>query len=408
MVFTRRALIERLGSTSIALAPLSASPFAGQSIPNRERAVTGASDSIATTLLGEPSHADQALQIVNIESLEGEARKVISPARMSFLEPSGDGWSYRENRRAFNDYPLMPHRLMGISEQAIDQRVTLLGHELPLPIISCPIGSQGMVHADAELSTASGTGMAGTLYVLSGAANKPMEDVAKAATGPKWFQIYLNRDMGINRWLVQRAKAAGFTAIVLTADAMGPGQSDEFIRLGRPLPPHFGSGNHDPALGGRGNFSNQKRDMSYDDIGFLREASGMPVVVKGLLRPEDVSQSVTAGAGGIWVSNHGGRQLDGVPASLTALRPAVDVVAGRVPIILDGGVRRGIDVAKALAIGATVVGIGRPLLWASAVGGPHGVKSAYGQLATELKSAMMLSGVAKVTDLNRTYVAFKD
>src|SRR4051794_34332150 len=188
---------------------------------------------------------------------------------------------------------------------------------------------------------------------------------------------------------------------------MGPGQSDEFIRFGRPYPPHSGSGNHDPALGGGGNFADQKRDMSYDDIGFLREASGMPVVVKGLLRPEDVSQSVTAGAGGIWVSNHGGRQLDGVPASLTALRPAVDVVAGRVPIILDGGVRRGIDVAKALAIGATVVGIGRPLLWASAVGGPHGVKSAYGQLATELKSAMMLSGVAKVTDLNRTYVAFK-
>lgn len=144
MIFTRRALIKALGSTGMALSPLCANSVSGQSIPIGDPVLAGGSDSNAATILGAPSHADQTLHIVNIESLEGEARKVIAPARMSFLEPAGDGWSYRENRRAFNDYPLMPHRLMGISEQAIDQRVILLGHELRLPIISCPIGSQGM------------------------------------------------------------------------------------------------------------------------------------------------------------------------------------------------------------------------------------------------------------------------
>src|SRR5665811_1525941 len=142
------------------------------------------------------------------------------------------------------------------------------------------------------------------LYVSSGAATKPMEDIAKATPGPKWFQIYILRDMEINRWLVQRARTAGFSAIVLTADALGPGQSDDFIRLGRPFPPNLRPGNHDPALGGRGNFDDTKRDLSYSDIGFLREASGLPVIVKGLLNVEDIRQSLAAGAAGIWVSNH--------------------------------------------------------------------------------------------------------
>jgi len=212
------------------------------------------------------------------------------------------------------------------------------------------------------------------------------------------------KDMEINRWLVQRARAAGFSAIVLTADALGPGQSDEFIWLGRPRPPELRAGNHDPALGGRADFSDKKWDISFDDIGFLHEASGLPVVVKGLLRVEDVRQSLAAGAAGIWVSNHGGRQIDGVPASVSMLRPAVDAVEGRVPVILDSGIRRGIDVFKALALGATAVAVGRPILWGLTVGGAAGVKSVYAHLAGEMKSAMMLSGVAKAGNITREYV----
>jgi lactate oxidase len=403
MAAARRAFLQVVGG-ALALAAVPGRGSAEETGP----LFVGGAPGPAAEILGEPSSADRDLTMVNIESLEDAARQVVGAARLSFLGPAGDGWTYRENRRAFGDFPIMPHRLRAIPAEAIDQRVTLLGHELPLPIITCPVGSQGMIHATAELSTAGGTGMAGSLYVMSGAANQTMEAVAGATSGPKWFQIYMNRDMGINRWLVQRAKAAGFTAIVLTADALGPGQSDDYIKFGRPRPAIWGSGNHDPARGGRGNFEDQKRDLSYDDIGFLHEAAGLPVVVKGLLRPEDVGQAIGAGAAGIWVSNHGGRQMDGVPASITALRPAVDVVAGRVPVILDSGVRRGIDVVKALAIGANVVAIGRPAMWASAVGGPHGVKSAYAQFAAELRQAMMLTGVAKVTDLNRSSVVLKN
>ncbi len=223
--------------------------------------------------------------------------------------------------------------------------------------------------------------MAGTLFVASGASNRPMEEIAKATPGPKWFQIYMNRDMELNRWLVQRAKAAGFSAIVLTADALGPGQSDDFIKLGRPRAPGLTAGNHDPALGGHGNFSDQEaRFWSFSDITFLREASGLPVLVKGVVQPDDIRQSLAAGAAGIWISNHGGRQMDGGPASISMLRAAVDTVEGRVPVVLDSGIRRGTDVFRALALGATAVGIGRPALWGLINGGSLGVKGVYEQL----------------------------
>jgi L-lactate oxidase len=354
---------------------------------------------------GRASTAEAELKIVNFDLLEQDAKKMLSPSRFAYMGPAGDGWTYRENRRAFNDFPIMPRRLQGIGDSAVDLRTKLLGHDLAFPMITTPMGAQGMVHVNAELANAGGTGMAGTLYVSSGAATKPMEEIAKATPGPKWFQIYMLKDMEINRWLVQRARAAGFSAIVLTADALGPGQSDEFIRLGRPRPPELRAGNHDPALGGRGDFSDKKWDISFDDIGFLHEASGLPVVVKGLLRVEDVRQSLAAGAAGIWVSNHGGRQIDGVPASISTLRAAVDAVEGRVPVILDSGIRRGIDVFKALALGATAVAVGRPILWGLTVGGAAGVKSVYAHLAGEMKSAMMLSGVAKAGDITREYVS---
>ena len=192
---------------------------------------------------------------------------------------------------------------------------------------------------------------------------------------------------------------------MLTADALGPGQSDEFIRLGRPFPPNLRPGNHDPALGGRGNFRDFKRDVGFADIGFLQEASGLPVVVKGVVHPQDIRQCVAAGAGAIWVSNHGGRQMDGVPGAISMLGNAVDAVAGRVPIIFDSGIRRGIDVFKSLALGATAVAVGRPVLWGLAAGGSAGVKNVYAHMSGELRTAMLLSGVAKVTDIKREHLA---
>jgi lactate oxidase len=301
----------------------------------------------------------------------------------------------------------MPRRLQGVSSEAVDLRSKLMGHDLPFPLITCPMGIQGMIHVNAEVDSARGTGMAGTLYVMSGAATKPLEDITKATPGPKWFQIYMNKDSEINRWLVQRARAAGFSAIVLTADALGAGQSDDFIQFGWPLPPDLrpGKGNHDPAIGGRGNFLDLKFDISFSDISFLHEASGLPVVVKGVVHPQDIRECVAAGAACIWVSTHGGRQMDGVRGAISMLGPAVDAVEGRVPVILDSGIRRGIDVFKAVAMGATGVAIGRPVLWGLACGGAPGAKSVYAHITAELKSAMLLAGVAKVSALKREHLA---
>jgi L-lactate oxidase len=397
---SRRHLIQSLAAGGAAFA---ATQVPKSALAESTIAPAAPANSAPPVDLGEASSQERELNIVNIEELEDGARKILSPGRFAVMGYSGDGWTYRENRRAFNDFPIMPRRLRGVKD--IDLRTTLLGHDLALPVFTCPTGSQGTFHVKAELPNAAGTGTAGTLFVASGASNRPMEEIAKATTGPKWFQIYMNRDMELNRWLVQRAKAAGFSAIVLTADALGPGQSDDFIRLGRPRAPGLTAGNHDPALGGHGNFSDQKRDLSFTDIAFLREASGLPVLVKGVVQPDDIRQSLAAGAAGIWISNHGGRQMDGGPASISMLRAAVDTVEGRVPVVLDSGIRRGIDVFKALALGATAVGIGRAALWGLINGGSLGVKSVYAQLASELRATMLLSGVAKVTDLKRENLA---
>jgi lactate oxidase len=390
---SRRNLIQALAAGGAAFAATTGAT----------QALAQASPAVPPVDLGEASAQEHELKVVNIELLEDDARKIISPGRFAVMGPAGDGWTYRENRRAFNDFPIMPRRLQGVN--AIDLRTTLLGHDLALPVFTCPTGQQAIFHVNGELPNAAGAGMAGSLFVASGASSKPMEDIAKATSGPKWFQIYMNRDMEINRWLAQRAKAAGFSAVVLTADALGPGQSDDYIKLGRPHAVGLTEGNHDPALGGHGDFHDQKRDLSFSDITFLREASGLPVFVKGVVQPDDIRESLASGAAGIWVSNHGGRQMDGVPASISMLRTAVDTVAGRVPVLLDSGIRRGIDVFRALALGATAVGIGRPALWGLINGGSLGVKSVYAQLAFELKSAMLLSGVAKVTDLKRENLA---
>jgi lactate oxidase len=386
------------------LAGTGAAALAGMSNTTAALAQTAAS---APAEYGDASSAETELKIVNLDLLEAEAKRILSPFRFAFTGPAGDGWTYRENRRAFDDFPIMPRRLQGVSAEAIDLRIKLLGHDLPVPIITCPMGIQAMIHVDAELVSVRGTGLAGSLYVMSGAATKPMEEIANATRGPKWFQIYMNKDKEINRWLVQRAKAAGFSAIVLTADALGAGRSDDLIRIGLPFPPDLqpGKGNHDPALGGRGKFLDLKYDISFKDIGFLHEASGLPVVVKGIVHPQDIRECLAAGAACIWVSNHGGRQMDGIPGTISVLGPAVDAVRGRVPVILDSGIRRGIDVFKALAMGATAVAIGRPVLWGSACGGAPGVKSVYAHLGSELKSAMILSGVAKVTALKREHLA---
>ena len=369
-------------------------------------AMVAATSRVACAKTSTPAPApapagDKGIDIISLELLEQQAKKVMTPGAYAFIaDASGDEWTLRENRRAFNDFPILTHRLAGIGAKDIDLNVDLLGHKLPYPIIVAPMGAHSFAHPEAEVGTASGAGAAGTLYESSGASAKPLEEIAKARSGPKWFQLYFNADVGVTRNLLQRARDAGYSAIIITADALGPGTSNEFIRLGRPFPPNFTFGNHDPRYGGSGNFLNQKIDLTPDDIGFVHSVTGLPVIVKGIMRAADADTAIKAGAAAIQVSNHGGRQLDGVHGAISVLRDVVQKVDGRVPVIFDSGIRRGIDVFRALSLGAQAVALGRPALYGLAVGGALGVRSAIQHLRDELQLTMLLAGARTVKGLS--------
>jgi lactate oxidase len=399
MDVSRRNLLQSAGA-GLALAATGAVNINAASAQS-----VNASANDTTASAAPPVVVDRKLKIVSLDNLQQEAKKVMTPAAYAFIaQAAGDEWTLRENRRAFNDFPILTHRLAGIAAKDIDLRTDLLGASLPYPIVSAPVGAHTFVHADGEVATAAGVGAAGTLYQSSGASSRSLEDIAKASSGPKWFQLYFNADVGVTRELLQRARAAGYTAIIVTADAIGPGASDAFIQLGRPFPPNFTFGNHDPRYGGRGDFRQQKIDLTPDDIGFIRSVTGLPVIVKGILRAADADVAIRAGASAVQVSNHGGRQIDGVPASITVLREIVEVVAGRVPVIVDGGIRRGIDVFRALALGAQAVAVGRPTLFGLALGGPSGVQSMFEHLRDELQLAMLLAGAKSIKNVSPDYI----
>ncbi len=261
-----------------------------------------------------------------------------------------------------------------------------------------------LIPVSEAAEAARGAGLANVLYCSSGASNKTLEEIAQATTGPKWFQLYWNNDEKVTRSLLTRAKAAGYSAIILTADALGPGRPEDFIAMGNPFRPDATFGNHDPEKGGFGDFGDQKTALTTADIQFIKQFTGLPVIVKGILRPDDADRFIRAGADAIQVSNHGGRQIDGVPASMTALPPIVAIVNRRVPIILDGGVRRGIDIVRAIAMGADAVAIGRPFMYGLGMGGAKGVQSVAEHINNDLKTTMLLTGAKRLSDLNPNFI----
>lgn len=352
-----------------------------------------------------PRLPDKAIDIVSFDLLQQQAKGVMSEAAYAYIaHAAGEEWTMNENRRAFHDYPISTHRLSGIDAKSIDTQVDILGHKLEFPILVAPMGAHMFAHPDGEVATAAGAAAAGAIYESSGASNKPLEAIAKASKGPKWFQLYFNADLGVTRSLLTRAKEAGYTAIILTADALGPGMSDEFMRLGKPFPPGFSFGNHDPRFGGSGNFMNQKINLTPDDIEFIKSVTGLPVVVKGLMRGVDADAAIKAGASAVQVSNHGGRQLDGVPGAISVLKEVVDAVEGRVPVLFDSGIRRGIDVFEALSLGASAVAVGRPVLYGLSVAGASGVQAVVQHLRNELRQTMLLAGAKSVRELSSSYL----
>ncbi|MCR6735987.1 MAG: alpha-hydroxy-acid oxidizing protein [Afipia sp.] len=310
---------------------------------------------------------------------------------------AGDEWTMRENLAAFNRTVIVPNYLSGNGTP--DTSTTLLGIRLPFPVISAPVGFQGSMHAQKELPTVKGAGLAGTLYVASSVTQLSLEDIAAGGTGDKWFQPYIPSSRPFAIEMLQRAKAAGYKAIVLTIDAFVTSNRERSTRLQGVPVPNLAMGNVPKTSGVSGNAMAMKADLGWDDIEFCRSHTGLPVIVKGILSPAQALEAERRGCAAVWLSNHGGRQLDNTPSAMTVLPRVAEALKGRLPIIIDGGVYRGQDVFRALALGASAVALGRPLLYGSALGGAQGVQSVYEHLRNELAMTMQLAGTPTIKSI---------
>jgi isopentenyl diphosphate isomerase/L-lactate dehydrogenase-like FMN-dependent dehydrogenase len=351
---------------------------------------------------------------VNVEEFEALARERLP--RMAYDYFAGgaeDEVTLRANREAFRRRALRYRVLVDVGER--DTSVTVLGHRLPFPVILAPTSMHRLAHPEGEAATARGAAAVGALMTLSSIATVSIEDVAAAAPGaPRWFQLYCYADRGVTEGLVARAHAAGYTALVVTVDTPLLGRRERDLRNVFTLPEGVRFANFDAPPTPPGEQGSalaawvqtlQTPTLSWDDLAWLRGLAPMPMILKGIVRGDDARRAVDLGVEGIWVSNHGGRQLDTAVATLDALPEVAAAVAGQATIILDGGVRRGTDVLKALALGADAVAIGRPQLWGLAAAGADGVRRVLEMLRDELSLAMALAGCRTRADITPDLVA---
>jgi 4-hydroxymandelate oxidase len=350
---------------------------------------------------------------VDLESLEAAARERLTLLAYDYYAGGAeDEITLADNVAAWRRLRLRPRVLRDVS--VIDTGTTVLGTAVRLPVLIAPTAYQRLAHDEGETATARGAAAAGALYCVSTLATVRLEDVAAAAPdAPRWMQIYLQRDQARNADIVDRAVAAGYQALVLTVDLPVVGYRRRDERNGFALPEgmtmaNFGTRHPDLPGGGSGLAAHVAQDftaaMTVDDIAWLADRSELPVLVKGVARGDDATACVDAGAAGVIVSNHGGRQLDGAIATADALPEIVAAVGDRVEVYVDGGIRSGTDVVKALALGARAVLIGRPVIWGLATAGAAGVTAVLDGFRVELARAMALCGARSVAELTRDLV----
>jgi 4-hydroxymandelate oxidase len=349
-------------------------------------------------------------EAVSLSDFEALARERIPRVAFEYISGgAADEITLRWNRESFDRIRLRPQILVDVSK--LDTRLTLFGQELPFPILLAPTAYHRLVHPEGELATVKGAGAAGATLIASMLATTTIEEMAKAATQPLWFQTYILKDRGFTRDLVQRAENAGCKALCVTVDSPVVGVRNRDQRAKFSLPPEMERANLKGLMRPGGNLRPPEGDiytpildasLTWKEIDWLRSFARTPVLLKGVLNPNDADQAVKAGASGIIVSNHGARNLDTVPATIDVLPEVVEKVAGRIPILMDSGVRRGTDVLKALALGATAVLIGRPYLYGLGVAGSEGVRRVVNILQTEFRIAMALSGRASLQNIDRS------
>ncbi|WP_405883507.1 alpha-hydroxy-acid oxidizing protein [Streptomyces sp. NBC_01136] len=345
-----------------------------------------------------------------VHDFESAARAELDPVYADFIAGGArDEITVRANEAAFGRLQLLPRVLRGSAVRELD--ISLLGSRASLPVLLSPTAFHKLVDPEGELATARAAAAAGAIMIVSMASTVSVGEIADAAraaveggrTPPLWFQLYIQPDLEITEALIGRATDAGCTALVVTVDSPVLGAGERNRRNGfHDLPPGLRCENLvDLRDGERGHVRQiaMSPELNWEHVDWLRRTTSLPILLKGVLHPEDARLAVGHGVDGLLLSNHGGRQLDTVPATLELLPEIVAAVAGRIPIVLDGGVRRGTDAVKALALGASAVGIGRPVMWALAEGGEKGVRRLLELLRDELDDTLALCGASGLADL---------
>lgn len=373
----------------------------------------------------------------NIAELRELARRRIPGVVFDYVDGAAwDELTAQRNQTDLRRWALLPHVLTGAAD--IDLSTTVLGQAVGVPLMGAPTGMTGIVHHDGEIGLARAVHGAGGLHVLSSVGSRTVEEVAELSPGPLWFQLYVSRDRGYVRELLGRARSAGYLALVITVDVQRAGARERDRRNGFSLPPRIsartlaqgiarprwsvdfvrrpqflseglrraragGSGAGQPSLTAIIN-SQFDPGLGWSEISWLQEQWEGPVVLKGVLRAEDAQQAARLGIRGVVVSNHGGRQLDHAPSSISVLPAVVDAAGSEIEVYMDGGIRRGVDVLKALALGARACLSGRALVYGLGAGGEAGAVRAMNLLVEELRLAMTLSGCRSVRELDRSWV----
>jgi 4-hydroxymandelate oxidase len=353
--------------------------------------------------------SDPFAGVFSLLDLEERAREILSPAAFAYYSGgAGDEVTLKDNVSAYRRRKLRPRIMTDVS--SIDPSTTFLGTPVPFPVGLAPTAQGCFADPDGEVATARAAKEAGVMMILSTIASRSLEDVAAVGEAPRWFQLYIHKDPGVTKALIERAVAEGYQAIAVTADLPYPGHRER--ELNHPIV----FSEEDVVFG---NFTELvtagapllqllddviNSNVTWADLDWVRSASDLPVLLKGVMTGEDAAIAVDHGVAGVVVSNHGGRQLDRVPASIDVLEEVVDAVDGKAEVFLDGGIRRGTDVALALALGARGVFMGRPYLYGLAVAGEAGVLKALEMIRAEFENAMGLLGVSKVAALNRSHV----
>jgi lactate 2-monooxygenase len=353
---------------------------------------------------------------INFSELEQVTKVKLEAGPFGYIRSSAGGEeTYRKNTDSFAKYSIVPRFLKDVS--TLNTEVTILGHTYPHPLFIAPVGVNKIAHEDGEIAVAKAAATYGYPYIQSTVSSYSIEEIASATEGSsKWFQLYWSQNKEISFSMVRRAEKAGYEAIVLTVDTVMLGWREEDVRNQfSPLKRGFGHANYssDPAFIAA--LPDQSEDsiisstieniyhptLNWDNIAELREKTSLPILVKGILHPEDAQLAIEKGLDGIIVSNHGGRQLDGIIASIDALPAVIEAVDGQIPVLFDSGVRRGSDAVKALALGATAVCIGRPFVWGLASGGQAGVERVLENFLQETQISMSLSGARNLDEVRK-------